>query len=462
MSGRRIDREWAAATVIATAHSAQHFLSGLLPPIIPILAVALEYPLWQLGLLVSIYSLVEGLGQAPMGVLSDRTDRRLLLAPGLALMSAGYVVFGFAPALGESLPPLSVAGVTLDGPFLAMAGGMVVTGAGSSVVHPTGYPLISANVRPERKGRALGIWGSASKFGDTLAPLTIALLILVLTWDHVLLVLGTVGMGYAVVLAVVLGRNDIDTQPPGQTNSDDGDDGDAVQAGETGEEVGETGSRDAVVEALDDRRAFVYPMIVVLLFFVTRGVATKGVRTYVPTFVTDVYGYSLTVFGTTIEPTSLANVYFSALLLTAAIVQLVTGGLTDRYDHRKVIVGMFAIATLGLVALSYVHLSPVALLFVLLVVGGSIWGSNPARDTLVSDISPAEWEGRTFGYLWTVTQLLSAAAPALVGYVADRTGIQNSFRFLALATLLACLCAGLLLSPRVYVDGDLDTETASD
>lgn len=441
-----LDREWVAALVLGTAHGAQHFLSSLLPPLIPLLTVALEYPLWQLGLLVSLYSLVSGLGQAPMGELSDRFDRRFLLPPGLAIMGLGYVVFGLAPSFGAPLPGLVLGGVTLAGPYLVMAAGMVVTGAGSSVVHPTGYPLVSANVRDSRKGRALGIWGSASKFGDTLSPAAVAALILVLTWDQVLLVLGTVGIVYAVGLAVVLRGTRLETRPPRSTDDAAGSDDDT----------------DDARSVLDDRRAFVYPMIAVLLFFITRGVATKGVRTFVPQFVTDVYGYSLTLFGTTIGPASLANVYFSALLFTAAIVQLVAGGLTDRYDHRKVIVGMFGLATLGLVALSYVQLSPLSLLVVLLVVGGSIWGANPARDTLVSDISPAEWEGRTFGYLWTSTQVLSAASPVAIGYIADIASIQDSFKWLALATLLAGGAAALLLSPRVYAGPDAAPDTASD
>jgi MFS family permease len=307
-----------------------------------------------------------------------------------------------------------------------MAAGMVVAGAGSSVVHPTGYPLVTANVRAARKGRALGIWGSASKFGDTLSPAAVAVLVLVLTWDQVLLVLGTAGVGYALALAVVLRGGRIETRPPGTAE-------DAA-----GEATGTTEAR----AVLDDRRAFVYPMLAVLLFFITRGVATKGVRTFVPQFVTDVYGYSLTLFGTTVGPASLANVYFSALLFTAAVVQLVAGGLTDRYDHRKVIVGMFGLATLGLVALSYVELSPLALLVALLVVGGSIWGASPARDTLGSDISPAEWEGRTFGYLWTFASVVGTAWPVVIGYLAETIGIQASFRYLAVSALAG---AGVIL-----------------
>ena len=433
MTRTRIDREWTVATVLSTAHSAQHFYSSLLPPLIPILTVALSVPLWQLGLLISVYSLVDGFGQAPLGVLSDRYDRRYLLPPGLGLMGAGYVLFGSAPALGRGLPAITAFGEALSGPFLVMVVSMAVVGLGASVVHPTGYPMISANVRPGRKGRALGIWGSASKFGDTLAPVVVALLILVLSWDRILLLVGVVGVGYAVVLALVLRRPEIDTLPPSSSREDSDD-----AAAETRESPA-------------DPRLFVYPMLAVLLFFVTRGVATKGVRTFVPTFVTDVYGYSLTLFGFTLAPESLANFYFSALLLTAALVQLVAGGLTDRYDHRTVLVGLLGLSTLGLLALSYVRLSPLALLLVLLVVGGGIWGSNPARDTLVSDISPEDREGRTFGYLWSFGQMVSAGSPVAIGYIAGVTGIQDSFRYLALATLLAVGAVALLFSPHIYV-----------
>lgn len=55
-----------------------------------------------------------------------------------------------------------------------------------------------------------------------------------------------------------------------------------------------------------------------------------------------------------------------------------------------------------------------------------------------------------------------AASPAIVGYVADLTSIQNSFRYLALATLLAAGAAALLLSPRVYVDRDAASGASSD
>lgn len=438
-------REWAIALVLSVSHGAQHFFSRLVPPLIPILVVALALPLWKLGLLVSVYSLGSGLGQTPFGILSDRYDRRFILPPGLAILGFGYVIFGLAPTLGAPLADLSVAGYAFSGTFLVMVIAMGISGVGDSVTHPTGYPLISENVGAARKGRALGLWGSAAKLGDAAAPALVGVLILVLAWHEILFGLGLLGVAYAVVLFVVLRTGLVETRPP------------------------EHASRTALTEdeRVDvwsaDRRVFIYPILAILLFFIARMVATKGVNTFVPAFIVDVYGYTLTAFGYTLAPESFANFYFSALLLTAAVVQLGTGALTDRSDHRKVLVGFLLVTTVALGLLSFVTLSPLPLLIVLLVVGAGLWGLNPARDALISEITPPEREGRTFGYLWTIAQVIGALSPVFIGYIAGITGIQDSFKWLAAATLAAAIAIGLLFSKQVYVDADaLDATGAAD
>jgi hypothetical protein len=44
----------------------------------------------------------------------------------------------------------------------------------------------------------------------------------------------------------------------------------------------------------------------------------------------------------------------------------------------------------------------------------------------------------------------SDVSPAIIGYIADVTSIQNSFKYLSLATLLAGVSTALLLSSRVH------------
>lgn len=428
------------ALVLSSAHCAQHFFSRLVPPLIPLLAVELSLPLWKLGLLISVYSVASGFGEAPFGVLSDKYDRRYILPPGIGILAVGYLIFGFAPQIGAILPEIRLVGYTFTGSYLIMCLAMFVAGVGASVTHPTGYPLISENIDKNWKGRALGMWGSASKAGDATAPALIGVMILIFAWNDILLILGTVGVIYALFLFAILGRDEYETRPPDHISNHDGT---------------KKGSQDSQTNIWsDDKRLFVYPMFVILIFFITRTVATKGVNTFVPAFIVDTYGYSFDYFGLSLAPESFANMYFSALLFTAAIVQLFTGLVTDAYDARKVLLAFLGVSTVSLAVLSFVRLSPLLLFAVLLVVGGGLWGLNPARDALVSNISPPEREGRTFGYLWTLTQVIGAAAPIFIGFIADMTSIQDSFKYLALATLFSAMVLGLLFSNQIYRETD--------
>lgn len=437
MSTRK--HEWGFAGVLSLSHGAQHFFSRLIPPLIPIMAVQLQLPLWKLGLLITVYSLGSGFGQTPMGILSDKYDRRFLLPPGLGVLAGSYLLFGISPMVGPIVPELVGFGYVIEGSFLVMCLAMLIGGLGASVTHPTGYPLLNENMSENRHGKSLGMWGSAAKVGDAAAPATIAVLILVLVWNEILLVLGALGVLYAIVLFAVLSYDKYETLPPEHASKQvDGEDEDD----------------ESVSVWTGDMRIFVYPMLAVLLFFTTRMIATKGVNTFVPVFITDVYGYSFTYFGLDLAPESFANIYFSLLLLTAAIVQLGTGAITDLYDERKVLIGFLLLSTVALAVLSLVTLSPLALLLTLLVVGAGLWGLNPARDALISEISPPEREGRTFGYLWTVTQIIGAMSPLFIGLIADISGIQSSFRWLAVATFLSALAVGLLFSKRIYLDAD--------
>ena len=440
------------ATVISLSHGVQHFFMRLVPPLIPILVVDLEYPLWVFGLLVSIYSVSDGVFQAVFGVLSDRYDRRYILAPGIGAMGVGYLVFALAPRIGLLLPSITLRGTVFDGPYLIMCVSMLIAGAGGSVLHPTGYPLITENSALENKGRILGLWGSTAKFGDAAAPGLIGILTLVLVWSEMVFIFGLLGIGYAIVLFFILGQNRFDTLPRSHRLKETDDDGERDDE--------ETADETSVWKL--DRRVFIYPMVVILLFFFARIIATRGVDTFIPQFVTSVYGYSYTFLGYEIPPEAVANFYFTVLLVMAGVMQLLTGYLTDKYDPRSVLIWFLTVSALALAVLSYIQLTPLALLLVLLVIGAGLWGHNPARDALISEITPARLEGRTFGYVWSGTLVIAAISPIFIGYVADTTSIQNAFKFLALAALVAAGSIILLYSSAIYLRAGKAAEQATD
>ena len=435
-------REWRFALMISAAHGMDHLLKRVFPPLVPIWAVAFGFPLWKLGIILGARSFGSAIGQAPMGHLSDRFDRRIILPAGIALMGVSFVAFAALPLLPALDSEVSIAGLSLSGQFLGMLLAMVAAGIGSSTLHPTGYPLISRNVTETRKGKVLGMWGSARAFGDGTAPAIVGVALLVAGWRPILVGFGLLGVVYAGYLYVVLGG--FETRPPDRA--------------ETGPET----TDDAPGLLWGDRRRYVYPMLAVFAAFVLQIVATTGVNVFLPEFITSEYSYSLSLAGLTVTPASTASFYYSALLLTAGVVQLGTGELVDRYDHRKVLVGFLAVGALVLLVLAMGAFSPLALFGVLLLLGASLWGLNPARDAIVSNIAPAAHEGRTFGYLWTGALLLASASPAVVGYIGDVAGLRQAFTVLAGIVFLSVIPVALLLSDRVYLDTGTADATTSD
>lgn len=424
-------KEWRFALTISGAHGMDHFLKRVFPPLIPVWAFVFGFPLWQLGVILGARSFGSAIGQAPMGHLSDRFDRRFMLPTGIAAMGCSFIVFAIIPTLEALAFEFDFAGVTLSGQFLGMLIVMVAIGLGSSTLHPTGYPLISQNVTTSRKGKVLGMWGSARAFGDGTAPAVVGVALLITGWQWILVGFGVFGVLYAIYLFTVLGG--YETIPA---------DTDETQTPAT--------EQASIWDA--DRRLYVYPMLAVFVAFALQIMATTGVTVFLPQFITSEYGYSFTLAGYLITPESTASFYYSALLITAGIVQLGTGELIDRYDHRKVLIAFLVVGTGMLVSLAVLSFPPSGLFGVLILLGASLWALNPARDAIVSDISPPHREGRTFGYLWTGALLVASTAPAVVGYIGDIAGLRQAFLAVAGLVLLSAIPIALLLTEAVYLE----------
>ena len=491
-------RELRFALLVSSSHFAQHVYYRILPPLIPVLSVALEYPLWQLGLLITLTWIGMGITQAPLGVLSDRIDRRYLLPTGLALTGAAYVVFAAAPYLGTPLPSLTIAGYIFEGGFLVMALSMGIVGIGLAVVHPAGYPMITDNVAAANKGKALGIFGASSKLGDAATPAFVAVLILALAWEQIVLLFGVAGVLYGIALYAVLGGDEYVTIPSGRRETparrvDEDQAGDERARGRASEDrtsegqasddraSGDHASDDRASEdhasddrasgdhASDDRagedrvagrrpterqegdrRSFLYPMVAVYCYFISISLSTMALNTFLPVFLVAVYAYSIDVMGVHVGAESVANVYFALLLFSGAVMQLVLGGLTDRFDTRLILIYCMGIAAAGMFMLAVFDLHPLLLAVVIVVLGAGMYGVNPARDALISDLSPPAFEGRAFGYIFTAVTLTTAPLPTVIGYLLDTVGMREGYLLLAVGPVLAGACITTLYSDRIY------------
>ena len=140
----RMQGERAFAVMISGVHGMDHLMKRLFPPLVPLWGLLYGFPLWQMGLVLGSLSFGGAIGQAPVGVLSDRYDRRYILPVGIGLSGLAVLAFSLTP--GAATTEASIFGAQMSGTILAMTVATFAIGIGSSTVHPTGYPLITANV----------------------------------------------------------------------------------------------------------------------------------------------------------------------------------------------------------------------------------------------------------------------------------------------------------------------------
>ena len=352
--------------LISTGHFLSHFYLLLIPPLFPMLRDELGVGFTELGLSITVFSVVTGLTQAPTGFLVDRLGARKILVWGMMLEAAAFVVIGLVPTYWVLIAMMGVAGLA------------------NSVYHPADYAILNASVSHQRMGRAFSIHTAAGTLGGALAPMTMVALISVAGWKTGLIVCGVAGGLVGVLIALNSGSLR-----------------DPISEG-TG--AGVSGTRSGL------RLLFSVPILLGLLFFVGISVAGTGVSAF---------GIATLVVIHDISVTDAATV-LSAYLFASPVGVLCGGWVADRIRHHH----YFAALCFALIALAFfcVAAIPMGLGFVavLFLVGGFLSGAvSPSRDMLIRSLSPPNEMGKVFGFVSTGFNIGGMFAPLMFGYVLD-------------------------------------------
>jgi len=142
--------------LVGLAHGTSHFFHMLLPPLFPWLIGEFGLSYSELGLLVSVFFVVSGVGQALAGFVVDRVGAR----PVLLLALGCFALAALATGLAQGYAGLALAAA--------------LAGLGNAPFHPVDFTILNKRVSPARLGHGFSVHGISGNLGWAAAPVFLA------------------------------------------------------------------------------------------------------------------------------------------------------------------------------------------------------------------------------------------------------------------------------------------------
>ena len=367
--------EFKAIALVSSAHFVNHFQYLVLPPLFPLLKARLGIDFMQLGLALTVSSVVAVASQLPIGYLVDRLGSRHMLVLGLLVAGLAFVGFGLAPS------------------YPAMLLMMVFLGLANSVFHPADYALLSSKIAPVRLGRAFSIHTFAGFLGSAVAPVTMIALAATLGLKIAVMAAGILALVVAVPLGLARGvENRVVAPHPAPPSAG--------------------GRRNSLFSILT-------PTIIGLTgFFALMSLSGSGISNFSVVALTSAFGTSL----------SAANLALTAYLGAQALGVLAGGFVADlTRRHAEVAAVGYAVNAGIVLAIGTAGFAPLPLILAMSAAGLLSGMIMPSRDMLVRAAAPAGAVGRTFGIVTSGFGIGGMIGPLMFGFAMDHGRPQMVF-----------------------------------
>src|SRR5947209_9327492 len=349
---------------ISAAHWVSHFHILTLPMLFPFLKAQLGVGYIELGLALTVFAVVSGLTQAPLGYIVDHIGARKILLLGLCLGGLALVMLG----LHVSYPSLIACAVLL--------------GLANSVYHPADYAILAEHMDEARMGRAFSIHTFAGYLGGAVAPAIVAALVTVSGGVGALIASGAVGVLVALLLVTM--------------------------------SIPDAGAhKTKPASANVPKRAVITPALITLTaLFMLLSLSVAGINNFGVVALMSGYGVSY----------SAANVALTAFLAASAAGVLAGGFLADRTErHGYVAAACFAANAAIVLLIALVTLPGWGLTATMTAAGFLSGVIAPSRDMLVRNAAPPGAAGRAFGIVSTGFNLGGIVSPLLFGWIMDQS-----------------------------------------
>jgi MFS transporter, FSR family, fosmidomycin resistance protein len=181
----RDERARAARTLMVTGvnHALHDGYTDLIYVLLPVWQTEFALGYGLLALLRGLYAGTMAGLQIPVARLAERIDGKIILMLGTALSALGYVLAG------------------LSGSFLGLGFALALSGAGSSTQHPLASAAVSRAYGAAARG-PLGIYNFTGDLGKAAIPALVAVLLVIMSWRHALLLVACAGLLVAAGIAL--------------------------------------------------------------------------------------------------------------------------------------------------------------------------------------------------------------------------------------------------------------------
>ncbi|HEU4373000.1 MAG TPA: MFS transporter [Telluria sp.] len=373
--------------LVGMAHGVSHFYHLILAAVFPWLKPAFGLSYAELGLLMTVFFVISGVGQALAGFVVDRVGALRVLIGGLALLGIAALVLAGA----QSYPML-------------MAGSLVA-GMGNSVFHPADYTLLNQRVSKARLAHGFSVHGISGNIGWAAAPAFLGGVAAMSSWRTAVLVSAIIP--FVMVSLLLLNRAALRADPPAAKPSGH------VQEG-----------------------AFAFlrlPTVWMCFgFFFLSAIALGGIQSFASASLIALYHVTLA---------SATTAYTAYMLASAG--GMVAGGFiaTRALNHDRTIMISFALAA-ALAVLLAMAVAPGWMVVPLMGAIGLASGvAGPSRDLMIRAAAPANATGRVFGVVYSGLDTGLSVGPLMFGALMDAHHPSWVFLCIGLFQALAIVTA---------------------
>ncbi|MCW3976550.1 MAG: MFS transporter [Candidatus Bathyarchaeota archaeon] len=366
--------------LLSIAHSFNHSLFLIAPPLLLIIMNDLKTSQFALGIVGTASSFIYGIGSLVGGPLSDKINEVKIVTICLALAGASTLILVFANNV------------------LIYGFALILMATWASLYHPTANSLIS-KVFHGHMAEAMGFHGVGGTLGVMFTPIAAFVLGITFGWQFSFLFFG----GLSVVVSLFFFRSKF--------------------------------KQEKVKSQSSIRGVFKTPGLWKLFVFnVVLGLYMKGLELFLPAYL------ALKPFQVLDKGSAEFWAAVSATLVLASGVpgQWLGGKSADAFGSKKVLVATSVGVLAGLIFLQFTPFWFIGVPVFIVLYGLSFYGHQPALNSLAGIMTPEDRRGMVYGMLFFTSFGLGSISSSITGYLMEHS-IDLSFYVLTVFAVGALL-----------------------